>query len=183
METRNRRRIVAAALVACVILVAVDAWRHRNDPEINWSFLFPESREHALQRQAEQRERLEAWRVQARASIIRSHEDALRALADAESAMIADPCAKTPRVNLRSSIVSYVVMRINSNHNAVNEGLASDFALSWNTLDDRDAIAIAVDAIARGYILSSDLPPWRPEYAKFFPPPPVAPPACRERLD
>jgi hypothetical protein len=183
MQPRDRPKIVAAGLVARAIAVAGGVWRHRNAPDVDVGFMFPETRAHALERLAQERVRQDAWLVRTRAWIKQDHEVSLRDLTNAVRAPDANPCDAVRRSELRSSIYAYAMRRTSAYHNAPNEGLVSEVAETWDTLADREAIAITVDLMNRGYVLPSDFQSWTAEYSMIFPVRQGSLPACPERLD
>ncbi len=77
MRPRDRPKVVAAGLIACVIAIAWGVWRHRDAPSVDVGFMFPETREHALKRMAAESARQEAWLVRTKAWIKKDHETAL----------------------------------------------------------------------------------------------------------
>ncbi len=183
MQPRDRSKIVAAGLVACAIALAGGVWRQRNAPDVDVGFMFPETQEHALNGLAEERARQDAWLVRTRAWIKQDHEVSLRDLTNAERAPDANQCDRSRRSELRSSIYAYAMRRTGAYHNASNEGLVNEAAETWDTLADREAIAIAVDLMNRGYVLASDFQSWTAEYSMIFPVRQGSLPACPERLD
>jgi len=183
MRPTDRRRIVAAGVVACAIAVAGGMWRHRNAPDVDVGFMFPEAPEHAEKRLADERARQDAWLSRTRVSIKRDHEVSLRDLTNAEQAPDARRCDAARRSALKASIYAYAMRRTSAYHNAPNEGLVNEVAQTWDTLADRQAIAIAIDLMNRGYVLSSDFQSWTAEYSAIFPVQPDALPACAGPLD
>jgi hypothetical protein len=183
MRLMDRRKIVAAGLAACAIAVAGGVWRHRNAPDVDVGFMFPEAPEHAQKRLADERARQDAWLVRTRASIKRDHEVSLRDLTNAERAGDASQCDAGRRSDLRASIYAYAMRRTTAYHNAPNEGLVNEVAETWDTLADREAIAIAIDLMNRGYVLMSEFQSWRAEYSTVFPVQRDSSPACAGRLE
>jgi hypothetical protein len=183
MRLTDRRKIVVVGLVACAIAIAGGAWRHRNAPNVDVGFMFPEPPEHAEKRLADERARQDAWLARTRASIKRDHEVSLRDLTNAERVGDGARCDAGRRSELRSSISAYAMRRTGAYRNAPNEGLVNEVAQTWDTLADREAIAIAVDLMNRGYVLLSDFQSWTAEYSTIFPVRQDSLPACAGRLD
>jgi hypothetical protein len=178
MRPRDRPKVVAAGLIACVIAIAWVVWRHRDAPSVDVGFMFPETREHALERMAAESARQEAWLVRTKAWIKKDHETALGDLIKAEESLRVATCDRGRRGQLQWSIYVYAVRRTSAYHNAPNEGLVSEVAQLWETPADRSAIAIAVDLMNRGYVLQADFKEWRPEYSEIFSVPQNALSAC-----
>jgi hypothetical protein len=183
MRQTDKRKIVAAGLVACAIAVAGGVWRRRNAPNVDVGFMFPEPPEHAGKRLADERARQDAWLVRTRASIKRDHEVSLRDLTNAEQVGGATRCDAAHRSELRASISAYAMRRTSAFHNAPNEGLVNEVAQMWDTLADREAIAIALDLMNRGYVVRSEFQSWTAEYSTIFPARQDSLPACAGRLD
>lgn len=168
MRLTEKRKIVTVGLVACAIAVAGGFWRQRNAPDVDVGFMFPETPEHAGKRLAEERARQEAWLARTRVRIKQDHEVSLRSLTNAEQMADANRCDAARRSELRSSIYAYAMRRTSAYHNAPNEELVDEVAQTWDTLADREAIAIAVDLMNWGYVLLSDFQSWTAEYSTIF---------------
>ena len=117
-----------------------------------------------------------AWLT--KAWIKKDHETALGNLVKAEESLRVDMCDRTRRGELQWSIYGYALNRNSAYHNAPNEGLVSEVAQLWETPADRNAIAIAVDLMSRGYVLRTDFKEWRSEYSEIFSTPQNALSAC-----
>ena len=178
MQPRDRLKVVAAGLFACALAIAWGAWRHRNAPAVDVSFMFPETREHALTRLAAEKARQEAWLARTKVRIKRGHDATLGSLAKAENDLRANMCDSTRQAELGWSLYVYALNRTGAYRNAPHEGLVSEVAELWGSPADQEVVAIAGDLIKRGYVSTKDFKQWSPEYAGIFPEPQDAPWAC-----